>query len=100
MIRANSVAGLSKVIVNKVNSIKKQREEIGGVERQNEGKLDLDDILTETEAVFMSSLTEPHVFKIIDLPPMRVAFHIVVDVSPEDKAMGPDLNLLEPVKAK
>ncbi|MEK3685965.1 hypothetical protein [Paenibacillus sp. FSL R10-2736] len=58
VIIANSVAGLSKVIVNKLNSIRKQREEIGVVERQlnrvleylerqNEGKLDLDNILTE-----------------------------------------------------
>lgn len=106
VIIANSVAGLSKVIVNKLNSIRKQREEIGVVERQlnrvleylerqNEGKLDLDNILTETEAVFMSSLTEPHVFKIIDLPPMRLAFHIVVDAAPEDKAMGPLMDWLK-----
>ncbi|AIQ40935.1 MerR family transcriptional regulator [Paenibacillus sp. FSL R7-0312] len=102
---AKSIAGLSKVIEKKVNSLKKQREQVGLVEkqltrvleyleRQNEGNLVLDDILMETEAVFMSSLTEQHVFKIIDLAPMRVAFHIVVDVSPEDKVMGPLMDWL------
>lgn len=105
VLRANSIAELSKVIEHKVNSLKQQRVEVGLVERQltrvleylerqSEGNLVLDDILTETEAVFMSSLTEPHIFKIIDLPPMRVAFHIVVDVAPEDKAMGPLMDWL------
>lgn len=106
VIRENSVAELNRVIADKVSSLKEQREEVWMAEQQlnrvleylkqqEEDVQNLNDILKEMEAVFMSNLTEQHQLKIIALPPMRVAYHIAVDVSPEDKALKPILEWLE-----
>ncbi|MEO3945814.1 MerR family transcriptional regulator [Gorillibacterium sp. CAU 1737] len=55
-----------------------------------------DEILTKMEDLFMQSVRESRMFKIISLPPMRVAYHTAVGVSPEDEAIAP---VLEWVKA-
>ncbi|WNS45971.1 MerR family transcriptional regulator [Paenibacillus sp. MMS20-IR301] len=106
VIRENSVRGLRVVIADKLSSLRECREEVWLVEQQltrvmeylgqqDEDSQTLDNILTRMEAVFMSKLTEQHVLRIVTLPPMRVAFNIAVDLSPEDKAIKPIVEWLE-----
>lgn len=102
----SSVPVLKQVIQNRLIALQVHQEELERVGQQLHQVLDYlntsnkrtsiqEELLSEMENVFMSNVTEQSTFKVITLPAMRVAFHIVVDQSPEDKAMGPLMDWLE-----
>lgn len=101
-----SMSVLKQVIQNRLIALQVHQEELERVGQQLHQVLDYlntsnkrtsiqEELLSEMENVFMSNVTEQSTFKVITLPAMKVAFHIVVDVSPEDKAMGPLMDWLE-----
>lgn len=102
-----SLAQLRKVIENKIAEVKQRNAEVVSFQQQldqvlkffkqqpEDGFLNLDRILNEMEDIWMSSLQESSVIKIITLPPMRVAYSIAVGTSPEDEAMGPVLEWIK-----
>ncbi|WP_339255726.1 MerR family transcriptional regulator [Paenibacillus sp. FSL P2-0136] len=102
----SSVPVLKQVIQNRILALQVHQEELEQMGQQLHQVLDYlntsnkrtfiqEELLSEMENVFMSNVTGQSTFKVITLPTMRVAFHIVVDVSPEDKAMGPIMDWLE-----
>lgn len=101
-----SVSALKHVIQNRTIALQVHQEELERMGQQLHQVLDYlntsnkrtsiqEELLSEMENVFMSNVTEWSTYKVITLPEMRVAYHIVVDVSPEDKAMGPLMDWLE-----
>lgn len=101
-----SLAQLSTVVESKISELQSRKAEVALFQDQLERvhtflqKQDslsqVDELLKETEDLFMRSLTESSTVKIITLPSMRVAYHLAVGVSPEDEAMAP---VLEWIKA-
>ncbi|MEK3794271.1 MerR family transcriptional regulator [Paenibacillus sp. FSL R7-0204] len=102
----SSVPVLKQVIQNRIIALQMHQEELERMGQQLQQVLDYlntsnkrtsiqEELLSEMENVFMSNVTGQSTFKVITLPTMRVAFHIVVDVSPEDQAMGPIMDWLE-----
>lgn len=107
-----SLSLLSRVVENKLSDLHVQKSELSLFQGQLEQVqkylhkqeadqfVKFEEILSEMEGLFMRSLSEVSRFKVITLPPMRVAYHIAVGISPEDEAMAPvvewikSLNLL------
>lgn len=109
ILEKGSVSVLKQVIQNRTIALQVHQEELERVGEQLHQVLDYlntsnkrasiqEELLSEMENVFMSNVTERSTFKVITLPEMRVAYHIVVDQSPEDKAMGPIMDWLESAK--
>lgn len=102
-----SVTALKQAIQDRITALQVHQEMMKRVGQQLHHVLDylnnsnketsaLEELLTEMENVWMMSVEiVPQTFKVITLPVMRVAYHIVVDVSPEDKAMEPIVDWLE-----
>ncbi|GGG15312.1 hypothetical protein GCM10010912_69690 [Paenibacillus albidus] len=90
---------LYTVINNRILALEAQKEEIIRYQNRLERILKylrlqdsnscMDKILAEMEAVYMDNRIENKMYKIVNLPPMRVAYHISVSTSPEDEAMTP-----------
>ncbi|QUL57219.1 MerR family transcriptional regulator [Paenibacillus tritici] len=106
VVERKSVFELIRVIENRIAALQVHQKGLKRVEQQllqtleylnitNKRTSVLEELLNEMENVFMSNVTERSTFKVITLPAMRVAYHIVVDVSPEDKAMGPLMDWLK-----
>ncbi|OKP93086.1 MerR family transcriptional regulator [Paenibacillus sp. P3E] len=107
VIANKSLSQLSMVVKNKISELQLQKAELSLFQEQLEQvqkflqKQDVgcfsnvDVILTETEDLFMRSLSESSMVKIIALPPMRVAYNIAIGVSPEDEAMAPVLEWIK-----
>ncbi|WP_341347378.1 MerR family transcriptional regulator [Paenibacillus sp. FSL H3-0469] len=102
----SSVPVLKQVIQNRIRALQVHQEELERVGQHLHQVLDYlnnsnkrtsiqEELLSEMENVFMSNVTGQSTFKVITLPAMRVAYHIVVDQSPEDKAIGPIMDWLE-----
>lgn len=53
------------------------------------------EVLLEMEEILMKETVESKQLKFINLPPMRVAYHIAVSESPEDEAMTPVVNWIK-----
>ena len=64
---------------------------------EQEGSTHVEDLITETEDLFMRNVTENSSsrVRIIALPPMKVAYHIAIGVSPEEEAMAPVLEWIK-----
>ncbi|WP_340022892.1 MerR family transcriptional regulator [Paenibacillus sp. FSL K6-1096] len=102
-----SVPGLKRAIQNRTTALQVHQEGLERAGQQLHQVLDylnnsnkrtsaLEELLTEMENVWMKSVEAvPQTFKVITLPVMRVAYHIVVDVSPEDQAMEPVMDWLK-----
>lgn len=107
MLEKQSVTALKQVIQNRATALRGHQEALERIGKQLHQVLDylnnsnkstsaLEELLTEMENVWMMGIeTVPQAFKVITLPAMRVAYHIVVDISPEDKAMEPIMDWLE-----
>lgn len=90
---------LYTVIKNKILALETQREQIQLYQsrldrilkhlRLNISSWSMNEILAEMEAVYMDNRIDNIMYKIINLPPMRVAYHISVSPTPEDEAMAP-----------
>lgn len=101
-----SLAQLSMVVEHKISELKSQRKELSLFQEQLEQVRtflqeqdygsNVDDLLKETEDLFMSRLVESSsTLKMVTLPPMRVAYHIAVGISPEEEAMAPVLEWIK-----
>lgn len=106
LITTPNTSQLCTIIKNKTVALETQREEI----QLYQGRLDrilkylrlqnsnwsMYEILAEMEAIYMENRIINKMYKIINLPPMRVAYHISVSPNPEDEAMTP---IMEWIKA-
>ncbi|WP_410770300.1 MerR family transcriptional regulator [Fontibacillus sp. BL9] len=107
VIASQSLTQLGRAIESKIAELQRQNDE-SLLFQQQLGQIlkflqqqpadcfsNMDLILTETEDLFMSSLQESRLIKMITLPPMRVVYNIAIGVSPEDEAMGPVLEWIK-----
>lgn len=100
-----SLLQLSAVVENKISELQLQKVELSLFQEQlaqiqkflqeKDAFSNVDELLEDTEEMFMHSSTEISMVKIITLPSMRVAYNIAVGVSPEDEAMAPVHNWIQ-----
>lgn len=105
-----SLSGLSMVVKKKISSLQLKKAEITRFQEQLEqvlhylqtqedgGLLRMDQLLTDTEEICMRQSTGTSVLKIVNLPAMRMAYHIAVSSSPEEEAMAPVLEWTKAAK--
>lgn len=98
-----SLSQLSLVVKRKISDLKMKKAEIARFQEQLEQVLyylqtqeddsfvRMDQLLTDTEDIYMRHTTGTSTLKIVNLPAMRMAYHIAVSSSPEEEAMAPVL---------
>lgn len=102
VIAGKSLSQLSTVVEHKISELQSQKaeltlfqehlEQVQKFLREQDSCSNVDQLLKEMEDLFMHSSTDSSsTVKVVTLPPMRVAYHIAVGVSPEDEAMEPVL---------
>ncbi len=98
-----SLSHLSRVVKKKISGLQLKRAEITRFQEQLEQVLHylqtqeedsmvrMDQLLNDTEDIFMHPTNGTSTLKIVNLPAMRMAYHIAVSSSPEEEAMAPVL---------
>jgi DNA-binding transcriptional MerR regulator/DNA gyrase inhibitor GyrI len=104
MVLANqSLSHLTMVVKKKMSGLQMKKAEITRFQEQLElvlhylqtqedgSLLRLDKLLTDTEDIYMRQPSGTSTLKIVNLPAMRMAYHIAVSSAPEEEAMAPVL---------
>lgn len=98
-----SLSHLSLVVKKKISDLQLKKAEITRFQEQLEQVLHylqtqeedrmvrMDQLLTDTEDIYMHQTSGTSTLKIVNLPAMRMAYHIAVSSSPEEEAMAPVL---------